>query len=384
VLHLPGTTVQFDLWRRSWARVGKRHGLEDIRVRSIERQAPFPRDELQLWPPAGDLGTIDRREPTERDRREREEELEREREDHQRTRLAFRRLSQEVADAKRLDERVREGGVIAAISGIAGLAGGLPDYEEWNELDRLVFKAQSMLDRHDYSSARGWIKRADANRRAIQRRLERFQADTIKGAGRMVWLLGKVAAVGEVAANLLPGPLGKIFSLGYEVVKPAPKTLEEAAERMRGAYQAGGGGGGGGGGVGGGGGGRRPGGGGGAGGVPRRRPGLPTPDEDVIIRQYTRLLADLRASRGRVEQLEGVKGKIDPRWLDEARARYKQADDNLQMIEDAAKTRTPSTSELEIHLAPLKAERTKLKEQGLIATLSGRRIEACCSHSGRR
>ena len=36
VLHPPGATVSFDLWRRSFANVGGRHGLRELKVKPVE------------------------------------------------------------------------------------------------------------------------------------------------------------------------------------------------------------------------------------------------------------------------------------------------------------------------------------------------------------
>ena len=60
VLHPPDATVKFELRRGSFAKVGKPHGLVGVDVKPIAARPPYPRDELQLWPPVESLGPIRR------------------------------------------------------------------------------------------------------------------------------------------------------------------------------------------------------------------------------------------------------------------------------------------------------------------------------------
>ena len=103
--------------------------------------------------------------------------------------------------------------------------------------------------------------------------------------------------------------------------------------------------------------------------------GLPTPEEDAIIQEYSRGLRDLRqriAARGNAPrpQIPGT-----TRWSSGPGRPTSSADKALQAIEDQAVSR-PDGKELVDALDPLTKERGKLKgPQGLLATQTGEQIK---------
>lgn len=111
--------------------------------------------------------------------------------------------------------------------------------------------------------------------------------------------------------------------------------------------------------------------------APRRTPGLPTPHEDAILREYTAGLAELRTRRQNLETLQNTRGKIDPNWIPEAEGKITAANRKLERIEEQARNSTDeATKELGQHLSPLVDERKALMEQGTVATAAGVRVNS--------
>ena len=109
---------------------------------------------------------------------------------------------------------------------------------------------------------------------------------------------------------------------------------------------------------------------------PKVRPaaGLPSPEEDAIIKAYSRGLSDLRQRIAAKQRAEAAAPRND-KLVQRSRAAYESADKALQAIEDQAVNR-PDGEELVDHLYPLTEERRKLKEpQGLLATQTGEQIK---------
>jgi hypothetical protein len=61
ILHPPGWTVTVEPVRAALARTKKSLGVGDVTISRTERQPPYGRDELQLWPGAATLGPMRRR-----------------------------------------------------------------------------------------------------------------------------------------------------------------------------------------------------------------------------------------------------------------------------------------------------------------------------------
>jgi hypothetical protein len=114
-----------------------------------------------------------------------------------------------------------------------------------------------------------------------------------------------------------------------------------------------------------------------AGGKPspsRPAAGLPTVEEDLVVKRYARGLADLRERLGILRRVEAQIPR-DEKALQRARAAYESTERELQAIEDEAALRTGDT-ELANHLNPLTEERSVLKTRGTAATTTGERIPA--------
>jgi hypothetical protein len=103
----------------------------------------------------------------------------------------------------------------------------------------------------------------------------------------------------------------------------------------------------------------------------RPAPGLPTPEEDAIILEYSRGLRDLRQTIAAKQRAEAAAPR-DPKLVQRTRAAYESADRDLQ-ADQAAKR---GGGELVGHLDTLTIERSKLKgPQGLLATQTGEQIK---------
>jgi Domain of unknown function (DUF4157) len=103
----------------------------------------------------------------------------------------------------------------------------------------------------------------------------------------------------------------------------------------------------------------------------RPAPGLPSPEEDAIVRRYTAGLADLR---DRISALRHMEAEVprDTKRVSRAQAAYESVDRDLQSIEDdAAKSKD---SELAGHLDPLVKERETINKMGTTATTTGVRV----------
>ena len=104
----------------------------------------------------------------------------------------------------------------------------------------------------------------------------------------------------------------------------------------------------------------------------RRIPGLPTPEEDEVIRRYIEWLAQLRARWVRFRQAN-ERIPPDQRQLQSARSALETVNRRLEEIETEALGQTEG--ELLEHLAPFTRERELLNaDQGLSATLTGTRL----------
>lgn len=240
VLHAPGVKVTFDLWRRSFADVRKRHGILDVQVRPIEAKPPLPKDELQLWPPLYDLGPIEQRhEPTPEEIAEwsaRSRELDR-------LSKIRRKLERRMDDHRDEHEWVIENKKdFPIVSFFADVIGGanLPSRGIWIRPAEDLAEAQHAIERGDIEDAQAWLLKAAESEADAYAKVKRYRKDTMSGAETAVSGLEKVRDVGEVTASLIPGPVGRVLEGVYEVVKEPPKTMEEAAERLRGAHGLGG------------------------------------------------------------------------------------------------------------------------------------------------
>jgi hypothetical protein len=212
VLHPPGATVTFQLRRASFAKVGNPYGLQDMTVRKVPAKPPYRRDELQLWPPVGDLGPIQRHDVTEDERAEREQQR--------------RDLVRELGELRKEERRLR------------WKLEYLKDVEEQSQLAEAevhLYEADRAIRDGDPAWARRRLRLADRAIRTASDKLYEALKGRVESLTLLHSVLSKVAVVGEVTANLIPGPVGRFLSGLYEVAKGPPKTVEEAAERMRGA-----------------------------------------------------------------------------------------------------------------------------------------------------
>ena len=399
VLHPPGATISFDLWRRSFANAGGRHGLRELKVKPVEARRPLPNgDELQLWPPGRHPGPIRRPEVTPEERaadvtakadwerkwRERHELLAPEYQ-------AKRRLDRDLGSVEyRRQLLSTDRGVIELI-----LGGRMPD-RTWQRL------AQKLLDQvasyHKVGlPAKELLSQAEQAIAAADAKLDAYRDDLIGNLDTTIAGLRKTAAVGELVGKSIPGPWGRAFTIAYAVTKtatqpplgwPEPtdspavrkKKLDRITERLNDAHDVfgaltglgalsglGGGG---------------PPGGPRTGKAPTRRTpapdtpaarprGLATPDEDVLIRQYVKGLSDLREARRGLDDPNG------PKHYQASQQRYATVNKTLDDIERQAGAPTPTTGQLVDHLKPLTVERAKLQQQGgANMTETGTRVQA--------
>jgi hypothetical protein len=240
IVHPPGVTVTLKTSRPSLAKTKRQFGVLDVKVNPVEAKPPYGKDELQAWPPAHDLGTLQQRRPM----------SERERAEQERWRAEQRARDLDVGTqtaAAWKDYHILEGVLEHSGQsfddlhdlGIATYLGlvPLPSIDMWNETSNAVkkelFLAAKALDQRYPGRARVHLHKADAALRAWNGKVwaaMKSGAENIETAERVTAKVGEVSLlVGETAANLIPGPVGKFLSFLYKVTKPAPKPLKEGA-----------------------------------------------------------------------------------------------------------------------------------------------------------
>ena len=101
--------------------------------------------------------------------------------------------------------------------------------------------------------------------------------------------------------------------------------------------------------------------------------GLPSADEDAVVKSYTRGLADMRERIDSLRRAEAATPR-DQKKVDRARAALNSVNRQLDAIEQDATARKDG-GELTRHLEPLKKERETMSTQGTIATEAGRRVQ---------
>ena len=245
ILHPPGWTVTVEPVRAALARTKKSLGVGDVTISRTERQPPYGRDELQLWPGAATLGPMRRR----RDQTPAEKSA-----DEQRR--AEKRAS-DLEDARQIAELRKEyrrltGATDSADKYLSDLYGlglivqtmmNLPSPTQYNDIRKELFAAAGDLDNRYPGGARAHLKRADTALWAANAQVSAAVKEGIANIDTAMAVTQKVGNistfVGETIARMIPGPWGKALTLLAELLKPAPKTMDEAADRMRGALQTG-------------------------------------------------------------------------------------------------------------------------------------------------
>lgn len=246
VVHPPGVTFTLEPSRPGLAKTKQRFGIRDVNVKPVEAKPPYGTDELQLWPPTHELGTMRQRRPlNERERAEleraRAEERAREIDRTAQTREAegtYHMLKAVLSSSEKTYRDLHHLG-IASFLGLVPL----PPHTDWikvqNEVNKELFLAKKFLDWRSPAQARFHLRRADAALLAWDAKIRaamRRGAENIKTAERVTAKVGQVAkTVGKKTANLIPGPLGKFLSFLYEaaevVTEPEPQSVEESLDR---------------------------------------------------------------------------------------------------------------------------------------------------------
>jgi len=245
ILHPPGWTVTVEPARSALARTKKTVGVGDISITKTERKPPFGRDELQLWPGAQPLGPMrQRREQTKSekaaDKQWRADQRAKDIEDGRKVaelRKEYARLNgaTDIADKYLMD--------LYGLGLIVQTLTKLPEPTHYNDIRRELFLALTALDNRAPGRAKVHLQRADkalwaANAQvtgAVQKGIA-----NIDTAMRVTQKVGAISTfVGETIARMIPGPWGKALVILAEMLKPAPKTMDEAADRMMGALHTG-------------------------------------------------------------------------------------------------------------------------------------------------
>lgn len=245
VLHPPGVVVTLKPSTEGLAKTRKALGVGDIKVNDVERKPPYGKDELQLWPPAHALGPQQqRREQTPAEKKADEERRAADQAQEQDTsrRLAelrkeYQRLTAatDIADRYLMD--------LYGIGLVLQMMTKLPAPTHYNDIRKDLFEAAKALDNRAPGRAKVLLKRADAALWKANGEVSAAVKRGIENIDTAMAVTSKVAAVstliGETVARMIPGPIGKVLTLLYEVLKPAPKTMDEAADRLRGATMTG-------------------------------------------------------------------------------------------------------------------------------------------------
>lgn len=234
----PGAKVKWNRWRHSAKETGKRFGIRELNMRTVVAKPPFHRDpEIQLWPPL-DYELPPYQQPPEMTPRE-SAELAAEREARRRALLRVdadlasftRAIARDKAHYDEVSEH--DTGVVAWIADLLGGA-YLPSAAEWAQIDVDLTNARYAESTGDSHEAARLIKKADDERRSLMARVDQYEEDTDAGARLAIRVLETVRFIGQNAANLVPGALGKALVITYEIVQGPPKTLEELVDRLGG------------------------------------------------------------------------------------------------------------------------------------------------------
>ena len=237
VVHPPGVTVTLKLSGPALAQTKRRFGILDVTVKSMEAKPPYGKDELQVWPPTQSLGPIKQRRPLtvpERDEEERQQAEARARDldigvqvvdGWKQHKMLMGILNQSDKSFKDLHHL----GIASFLDLVP-----LPSQDEWrkvfNEVHQQLFLAAKALDQRFPGGAQVHLRRADALLRTFNAKVSKAMkvgVENIKTAERVTAKVGQVSqVVGELVANLIPTPLGKLLSFLYQVAKPGPKPLK--------------------------------------------------------------------------------------------------------------------------------------------------------------
>lgn len=268
----PGLRVTFSPKAAAISQL-RAHGIEIDLRQPVQFARPVHADELeirkgderQVWPPTRDrkLNVYERKERERLSKR------------HD-TLLASYRLLVEEVHANRMIHRSYEDerGLVHQLSELFGAA-DLPSWDIWTRtLVEMGRTSEHMggidmwlrSDRTDggkmaeglLRESEELLRRAERARAAAFAQLETYNADVIRGAGRIVKVLNVIKTAGRASAKLLslapgpPGRLGKYIDTMYDVVEyaqiPEPKTRQELIAKLdawanmaHGAFSAGGG-----------------------------------------------------------------------------------------------------------------------------------------------
>ena len=248
VIHPPGTAVVLQSDATALAAAEKRFGIGAVTLTTVERKPPYKRDrELQVWPATGDRGKQrQRREMTPGEKAAHDREEARKADDLQRAAEAKARLIEmwKILGSER--EYLRQLRGAFSVNFLTRLFGKSPPSDAvWAETERLLgVAARQVADGRGYNAERtlkrAWAAFVAANARvsgATREHIRRMTAG--EEVARRVGVISMM--IGEEVAERIPGPVGILLKLGYEVAKGKPKDMEDAAFRGLGAARYGGG-----------------------------------------------------------------------------------------------------------------------------------------------
>lgn len=239
IVHPPGVVVIYKSIKSSLARTKKQFGVFNFNVKLVERKPPYGKDELQLWPPASELGPMRQRRPLtarERDALERERAL--------RTAEEIRITQETTKAAKELDvlksflhnaQQDYDDLHRPTFGNLGGLLVPTPkDWtENWNKASKELYLAQEAIYSRWPGRARVHLRNADAALLNLDRMVREGIKGTLDNIATAESITRKVDQIGRFsgkqAAKLIPGPLGKIFTGIYAALEPEIKEPAEDA-----------------------------------------------------------------------------------------------------------------------------------------------------------